>query len=416
MAVDAARLLGDLHALASLTATEAGAQRVAWTDTWAKARAWERELLAELPVEVEIDEAGNLWATLEGERPETLVLGSHLDSVPDGGWLDGALGVLAALEVLRGIAASGTPRLTVKLVDWADEEGARFGFSLFGSSAFTGALDPSQVARLRDAEGLGAKDVLRRHGVDLDQLNGPDRRLSQLAAYLELHIEQGPVLEQAGLAGSAVSGTVGIERDRLLFKGQAAHAGPTPMVDRHDAFLAAAETALEIERLAVSLGGRATTGRLELEPGIPTAVAGEATLYCDLRHADAGRLAELRGGALDIAREAAERRGCSADRERIWKIAPRAFDPRLVTAAEAAFGEVLGNSTEAIESGALHDAAEIAPFVPTTMLFCASRNGLSHCPEEDSDERALLAACRAFDHLTRAVLRSELGSTEGDLS
>ncbi|MDX6579688.1 MAG: beta-ureidopropionase / N-carbamoyl-L-amino-acid hydrolase, partial [Gaiellales bacterium] len=152
-AFDASRVIADLRALADLTGGPAGARRLCWTDEWVKARGFLCERLSELPVSVDVDEAGNLWAVLEGERPERVVVGSHVDSVPSGGWLDGALGVMAALEVLRAVAAAGKPPVTVALVDWADEEGARFGRSLFGSSAVAGTLDPDAVRGLVDAGG-----------------------------------------------------------------------------------------------------------------------------------------------------------------------------------------------------------------------------------------------------------------------
>src|SRR3954449_449117 len=191
--LDPARALADLRALRRLTGDERGAQRVAWTDTWSRARQWLRERVAELPGEVDVatDEAGNLWVTLAGApggRDDMVVLGSHLDSVPDGGWLDGALGVLGGLEVLRAIAARGTPPVTVALVDWADEEGARFGRSLLGSSLATGALDPTTVRDVRDRDGGTLPDALAAHGVDLETAPRARGRLDRAAAYLELHI------------------------------------------------------------------------------------------------------------------------------------------------------------------------------------------------------------------------------------
>src|SRR5579875_1480381 len=199
MAADARRMIAELRELAELTGDERGAQRLAWTDTWARAREWERGLLAELPVSVEIDEAGNQWATLEGRSPNALIIGSHIDSVPNGGWLDGCLGVLSALEVLRSVSADGPPPLSVKLVDWADEEGARFGLSLMGSMAAAGQHDPDFVRRLRDAEGVSASDALAAHGIDVDRMGESSSRLKDAVGYIELHIEQGPVLEARDL-------------------------------------------------------------------------------------------------------------------------------------------------------------------------------------------------------------------------
>ncbi|MBV9809811.1 MAG: hydantoinase/carbamoylase family amidase, partial [Solirubrobacterales bacterium] len=273
MAADARRMIAELRELARLTGDERGAQRLAWTDTWAQARDWERELLAELPVEVDRDEAGNVWATLRGRSPETLIVGSHIDSVPNGGWLDGCLGVLSALEVLRSLSADGPPPLTVKLVDWADEEGARFGLSLLGSMAAAGQHDPDFVRRLRDADGVGAADALAAHGVDVDRMGESRSRLADAVAYIELHIEQGPVLEARGLPLGVVTGVYGTERWAVRFTGQAAHAGSTPMDQRRDALSAAARLALAVRDLARTSGGVGTVGRIDAEPGIPTAVA-----------------------------------------------------------------------------------------------------------------------------------------------
>ena len=209
--LDPTRARDDLRALRELTGDEHGAQRVAWTETWARARDWLRERLDELPVEVETDAAGNLWATLPGRSDRTVVLGSHVDSVPDGGWLDGALGVLGGLEVLRAIAARGErPPVTVALVDWADEEGARFGRSLLGSSLATGGLDPATLRDVSDRDGVTLRDALADHGVELDAAPNARKRLDDAAAYLELHIEQGPVLERDGLALGVVTGTAGV--------------------------------------------------------------------------------------------------------------------------------------------------------------------------------------------------------------
>ncbi len=302
------RALDDLRALAELTGGPAGARRLCWTDEWENARGLLREALAELPVEVEVDEAGNLWARLAGARPETVVIGSHLDSVPNGGWLDGALGVMAALETMRALAAEGTPPCTVTLVDWADEEGARFGRSLLGSSATCGTLDPDAVRNLRDANGVRLEDALAEHGVELDRAAASGRRLRDVRAYLELHIEQGPVLEGLGLPVGTVLGTVGVERNRVIFRGQAAHAGSTPMTHRRDSFLAAARFALAVRDAAIRHGGVSTTGAADSTPGVVTAIAGATALLLDQRHLDAGVLAALLAESRELAARPPRRR------------------------------------------------------------------------------------------------------------
>jgi N-carbamoyl-L-amino-acid hydrolase len=409
MAVEPNRMLGDLRALAELTGTEQGAQRVAWTETWAKAREWERGLLAELPVTVEVDEAGNQWATLQGDSPETLIIGSHIDSVPDGGWLDGCLGVLSALEVLRGVAATGRPPLTVKLVDWADEEGARFGQSLVGSAAAAGTLDPDGLRELRDAEGVSAPEAMAAHGVELDTMLNARNRLDHAISYIELHIEQGPVLEARDLPLGVVTGTYGTERWAVRFVGQAAHSGSTPMDQRRDALSAAARLALDVRELARTRGGVGTVGRIAAEPGIPTAVAGVATMLVDQRHEQADVLAEVRAEAERLSRSIAAEEKVEVGWSPLFRIAPIPFDGQLIESAAAIVADLQGSDMR-LPSGPLHDAARVAEAgVPTVMLFVRSKRGLSHTREEDTDEADLALALQALDRLVNGVLEAAGG-------
>ena len=405
MAADASRMLADLRALADLTGTERGAQRVAWTDTWAKAREWESGLLAELPVTVEVDEAGNQWATLEGDSPETLIIGSHIDSVPNGGWLDGCLGVLSALEVLRVIAVAGKPPLTVKLVDWADEEGARFGLSLIGSTAAAGTLDPEFVGGLTDVDGVSAGEALAAHGIDVASMSGARSRLADAIGYIELHIEQGPVLEARDLPLGVVTGTYGTERWAVRFVGQAAHSGSTPMDQRRDALAAAARLLLEVRELARTRGGVATVGRIGAEPGIATAVAGVATAVVDQRHVEADVLRDVRERAEQASRSIAADEGVEVSWSPLFRIAPIPFDPSLIEAATAITAELQGTEMR-LPSGPLHDAARVAEAgVPTVMLFVRSKRGLSHTREEDTDEADLALALSALERLVMDTLQ-----------
>jgi N-carbamoyl-L-amino-acid hydrolase len=404
MSAEPQRMLGDLRALAELTGTERGAQRVAWTETWAKAREWERGLLAELPVSVEVDEAGNQWATLEGDSPQTLIIGSHIDSVPDGGWLDGCLGVLSALEVLRGVAGTGRPPVTLKLVDWADEEGARFGQSLVGSAAVAGTFEPDDLRELRDAEGVGAAEAMAAHGVELDSMLKAQGRLENAIGYIELHIEQGPVLEARDLPLGVVQGTYGTERWAVRFTGQAAHSGSTPMDQRRDALSAAARLALEVRELARSRGGVATVGRIDAQPGIPTAVAGVATMLVDQRHEDGDVLAEVRAEAERLSRSIAAEEHVEVAWSPLFRIAPIPFDDHLIESAASIVADLQGSDMR-LPSGPLHDAARVAEAgVPTVMLFVRSKRGLSHTREEDTDEADLALALEALDRLVRGAL------------
>jgi allantoate deiminase len=402
--VDAARAVEGLRELRRRTGNEDGAQRVAFTDTWKAANDWFREELAGIEgVSVDTDAAGNLWATAPGDSERFVIIGGHLDSVPNGGWLDGALNVVAGLEVLRALASEQRP-LTLKLVSWADEEGARFGRSLFGSSAASGTLNPDEVRDLTDRDGVALPTALNDHGIDLDRALDARRSLEGAAAYLELHIEQGPVLERLGLPLGAVLGTFGVERHAVRFTGQHAHAGSTPMDVRHDAFLAAARSALAFREDALGREDvRATTGIVKVSPGIVTAFNGTCELSLDQRSLDAEVLADMLQAAKDASERIAHEEGCTVEWERIWQIEPLPFHPELIDLADAVIAEVAGTSTR-LPSGPLHDAAEMARVMPTVMLFVKSLRGLSHTKEEDTPVEDLELSVRALDQLTRRTL------------
>jgi N-carbamoyl-L-amino-acid hydrolase len=403
------RTVSELRELRELTGDENGAQRVAWTETWERGRAWLREKLAPTGAGHEIDEAGNQWFTLPGESERALLIGGHMDSVPNGGWLDGCLDVVAGVEVLRRIAEEGRPPLTIRLVDWADEEGARFGRSLFGSSAAAGSMaDQDELREHRDADGIALPDALAEHGVELDRALEARRQLAGAAAYLELHIEQGPVLESLDLPLGVVLGTFGVERHLVTWRGQAAHAGSTPMDQRRDALAGAAKLALEIRPIAAEVGGGAvcTSGGVVCRPGIVTSVVETAEQLLDQRHLDAAKLARL----LERARAASERfareEDVEVEWERIWSIEPIPFDDRLIELADESVRDVAGVSHR-LPSGPLHDAAEVARAgIPTVMLFVQSLRGLSHTKLEDTKEEHLELAVRALDRLTTKALEA----------
>jgi hydantoinase/carbamoylase family amidase len=409
MPLDPSRTVAELRELQELTGDGNGAQRVAWTDTWERARAWLRDRVAGTGAEEEIDEAGNQWFTLRGDSDRALLIGGHIDSVPNGGWLDGCLNVMAGVEVLRRIAVDGTPPCTVRLVNWADEEGARFGRSLFGSSAAAGSMaDQDELRTRRDADGVALPDALAEHGVDLDRALEARTQLDGAAAYLELHIEQGPVLEALDLPLGVVLGTFGVERHLVTWTGQAAHAGSTPMDRRRDALAGAAKLALEIRPIAAEVGDGAvcTSGGVVCRPGIVTSVVETAEQLLDQRHLDAGSLARM----LELAKEASERFAQEEDVdvswERIWNIEPIPFDPALIELADDAVRDVAGTSHR-LPSGPLHDAAEVARAgVPTVMLFVQSLRGLSHTKLEDTREEHLELSVRALDDLASKVLAS----------
>ena len=400
------RTIDELKELRALTGDAEGAQRVAFTDTWVTARSWMREKLAQLPVEVEIDAAGNQWATLRGTSDKELLIGGHIDSVPNGGWLDGCLNVLAGLEVLRRIATEGTPPVTVRLVDWADEEGARFGRSLFGSSAASGNFDPEDLAELKDKDGITLPDALKRVGIDLYTARRASEQLKNAAAYLELHIEQGPVLESMELPLGVVLGTFGVERYRIIWKGQAAHSGSTPMDKRRDALAGAAKMALEIRDIArrASNGAVCTSGGVVCRPGIVTSVVETAEQLLDQRHLDPDTLAQMLQDAKDASARFAKEEKIDVTWERIWNIEPIPFHPDLIELCDQAILETCGVSHR-LPSGPLHDAAEVCRAgVPTIMLFVQSLRGISHNKIEDTKEAHIALSVEALDRLASKTI------------
>ena len=399
MSLQPRRTVEELKELRALTGDENGAQRVAFTDTWAKARAWLREKLAAIPADTYQDEAGNLWATLNGESERELLIGGHIDSVPNGGWLDGCLNLLAGVEVLRRIAAQGTPPMTIRLVDWCDEEGARFGRSLFGSSAVSGVLVPDEVRNLTDRDGVKLIDAVKKHGIDLDRALDARKELKNAAAYLELHIEQGPVLLSKDLPMGAVLGTFGVERHQITFTGQAAHSGSTPMNHRRDALGGVSKLHLAVREIAVKHGGVCTVGRVTTEPGIVTSVVAQAQMTLDQRHLDAATLAAMYKDAREASERVAAEEKIGVEWKKLWQIQPFPFHPALIDMADESIREICGVSHR-LPSGPLHDAAEVCRAgVPTVMLFVQSLHGISHNKIEDTREEHIEMSVRALDRL-----------------
>jgi beta-ureidopropionase / N-carbamoyl-L-amino-acid hydrolase len=405
--LDPRRTVNELRELQELTGDDNGAQRVAWTDIWQQARDWLRGKLAETGAAETIDTAGNQWFTLRGESDRALLIGGHIDSVPNGGWLDGALNVMAGAEVLRRLSEDGSPAVTVRLVNWADEEGARFGRSLFGSSAAAGSMDDQdELRQRRDGDGVALPDAIGRFDVDLDRALDARSELDNAAAYLELHIEQGPVLESMDLPLGVVLGTFGVERHQVTFRGQAAHAGSTPMDKRRDALAGAAKLELEIREIANRTGDGAvcTMGGVVTKPGIVTSVVETAECLLDQRHLEGAKLAAMLEEAKQAASRVAEEEQLDVGWERIWNIEPILFDERLIELADEAIREVAGTSHR-LPSGPLHDAAEVARAgVPTVMLFVQSLRGLSHTKLEDTKEEHLELSVQALDRLAQKTI------------
>ena len=395
------RVIDDLHELAARTSNADGAQRLAWGPVWRDAREWFQGKVAALGLEVTTDSAGNNWVRSPGVSEKTIIVGSHLDSVPNGGWLDGSLGVAAALEALR-VHADTSKAVTMTLVDWADEEGARFGRSLLGSSAAAGSLGLDDIRDLADRQGTRLVDAMAENGVAIDTMLNARRELKAIdaRAYLELHIEQGPVLESMQKSTGVVLGTFGVERHMLRFTGQAAHSGSTPIPMRRDAFLAAAETALACREIGLRYSTPdarvvCTVGIVNVEPKIVTAVPGVCEISLDQRALDADVLAAMLSEARDAAARCAKNNNVAVEWKRLWRIEPRPFNPQLIRLCEEAVREETGDAPQ-LPSGPLHDAAEMVPHMPVVMMFAYSSSGLSHCKEEDTPQEHLEKTIRAY--------------------
>lgn len=411
-------VISQLRELAVRTSDGDGAQRVAWGPVWADARRWLAELIAEDGLSQHMDAAGNNWITVPGELPCTVIIGGHLDSVPNGGWLDGPLGVLAGIEALRRYLRAGTrPPVTLAVADFADEEGARFSRSLLGSSGASGSLVPETARHLKDRHGIALPDALREYGVDVDRM--PEARHALAArdprAYLELHIEQGPVLEAMDRPAAAVIGTYGVERHVLRFVGQAAHSGSTPIAMRRDAFLAAAETALACREIArryttPDIGMVCTVGTVRVEPAIVTAVPGVCEIALDQRAFTPDILKRALADARDAADRAAAANDVSVEWRHVWRIDPCRFDPELVNLCAEAVQEATGHAPR-LPSGPLHDAVEMGRIMPAVMMFAKSSRGLSHCKEEDTPEADLELAIDAFLRLVDKTVAAVASSS-----
>jgi N-carbamoyl-L-amino-acid hydrolase len=388
--IDLGRLRQDIETLSAIGRDPTGGiSRPAWSPAHEDARAWLLGRLREAGLAARVDPAGNVLGRL-GEGTPVVMTGSHIDTVPRGGPLDGALGVLAGLECLRTIAASGRrPARPLEVAAFTDEEGRFYGF--FGSRALTGSLDPILAARLTDPSGLALPEAMRRAGFELARASTARRDPQEIAAYVELHIEQGPWLEVEDVPIGVVERIVGIRRFRLTFVGQPDHAGTTPMDRRKDAFLTAAEYATKSRELVVRGGeGRAVTtiGVVEVRPGVPNIVPERATLLQELRDVDPALLERLTSRTLQAARRVARQRGLVLEVEHLMRAEPIQMSPRIQATIETTAKE-LGFATRRMPSGAGHDAQVLAAVTEAGMIFVPSQGGRSHRPDEWTDWPAL---------------------------
>ena len=385
LTINPQRLKQDFETLSRIGATgDGGVHRPSFSDSHLDARKWFQARAIRAGLDVRVDAAGNHSAFLA--RPgatRTLLMGSHLDSVFYGGRYDGALGVLAALEVLEVVKEAGLALpVNLEAIDFTDEEGSLVG--LLGSGALAGSLNPEMLSNPRG--GREAFEAgLQRAGLNEDRLVEAYRNPKTLAGFLELHVEQGPRLEQQGLDIGIVTGIVGSRWAELTFIGEANHAGTTPMADRHDAARGACAFVADVPRIVMSEFPEcvATVGIMRLEPGAFNIIPGRAVLSLEHRSINPVHLKELGERLLEQARSTARRYGLELEVKMFGAMEPTLMDPtvRKIIAENA---QVLGLSCTELHSGAGHDAESLAPIIPTGMIFIPSVDGLSHGPKEYS--------------------------------
>ena len=404
--INGQRLLGDLRGLAAIGGLpDGGVDRLAWSEHDLAGRRWFAERMGEAGIEARVDAALNVFGHLPGTTGPWLLTGSHLDSVPNGGRLDGAYGAVAALEVLRTLAESGDPLAQrVEIVGFADEEGVRFEFGLIGSLALAGELD---VERLRDGldwQGVPIRQVLGAAGCDLDRMLEAQEHRNSIKAFLELHIEQGPRMEADGIDLAIVTGIVGVHRQRIEIEGTQNHAGTTPFRLRHDAGRAAARAAAELRDLVQGVDPEAVAniGSMRFIPGGVNVIPGRAQFTLEVRHLDERVLGEaVWAFATRLERICAEE-GCRAEVELLSSVPPAPMDATIMEALEQACAELTRRPLR-LPSGAGHDAAVLSRHVPSGMLFVPSAGGVSHSPKETTSDEHLILGARALLRGIRAV-------------
>ncbi len=392
--IDADRLAADIAALGRIGRREGGGLcRPALGEAEREARAWLTGRLIDAELDVHVDPAGNIHGRLPGETPDaraSVMTGSHLDTVPDGGPLDGAFGVVAGLECLRRLRESEAQLdWPLEVVAFTDEEG-RFG-GMLGSSAMAGRLTPEAVRAMTAADGERLTDALERVGLDPDAVCDARRDPETIRAFVELHIEQGPVLEHHGVPIGVVESIVGLGKWRLAWTGETNHSGTTPMSLRKDALKGAAALVLAADDILASVGSDrsvATVGKLEVSPGAPNAVPGAVQMSLEVRDPDAAVLDALGEAFRRRADAIAEERTLGLEMTRVSRIEPVACDHAVIDAVARA-GERLGARTLRMPSGAAHDTQMMASVAPVGMVFVPSRGGRSHAPEEHTDPDAL---------------------------
>ncbi|MES2787045.1 MAG: Zn-dependent hydrolase [Pseudomonadota bacterium] len=379
MQIDKNRLWSDLQAMGDVGATPTGGvRRVALTVEDKAGRELFEQWCREGKYAVRVDTMGNIFARREGSDPSAapVMTGSHLDSQPVAGKYDGPFGVLAGLEVLRTLDRNGvTTRRPIDVVVWTNEEGARFQPPSIAAAVVAGSMELAAAYDARDSEGVRLEDALRAIGY----VGSIDAVRPSVHSYVEAHIEQGPVLEQAGISIGVVQGVVGVHAYKVELIGRAAHTGTTPIPHRKDALLGAAHIIEGVRQLALrnEPHGRASVASIQVSPNARSVVADKVVLTADCRHTDDARLEDMRAELLELFQRAAGDEGLQVSVHNYWSVAPTRFSPMCIDAVQRAAQE-MGYSHDAIYSGAGHDAVPLSRLAPTAMIFIPCKDGVSH--------------------------------------
>lgn len=394
------RLLPSLAELARIGKTpEGGAERLAFSPEDGRGRDLVRSWMEDAGLEVRVDDIGNVFGRRAGTDPAAaaVLLGSHIDTVGNGGRYDGNLGVLAALEVVRALRDAGVETVhPLEIGFFSNEEGSRYHPDMMGSLVYAGGLSAEEARALRRSDETGASFVLGEELAAIGYLGETPTPGPVPAAYLELHIEQGPILEAEGIALGAVTGVQGILWEEITLRGASNHAGTTPMAFRRDAGVVAAEAILEARRLTGVIRGQvATVGRASFRPGLTNVVPGEAVLTVDLRNPDPERLAQAEREFFEALDASARREQVEVHRRELARFGPAVFDERIVSLVEEA-AATLGHSCRRLPSGAGHDAQMMSRICPAGMIFTPSVGGISHSPYEFTEDEHLVAGANAL--------------------
>ncbi|MFB1081762.1 M20 family metallo-hydrolase [Jeotgalibacillus sp. JSM ZJ347] len=393
-----------------------GSNRMSFSDEERAAKELIKIWMKEAGLSIYEDGAGNVFGMLYGkDQSQSIMSGSHVDSVPNGGHFDGPLGVLAALEVAQAWKETGyVPETNYEVVIFTDEEGARFNGGLTGSRAMAGEVDMAKQVKLTDYNGTPFEEVLKQHGLSLKNFSESKRSLDKIKAYVEVHIEQGKQLEERNLSTGVVTGIAGPSWLTITFKGDAGHAGNTPMIGRKDPLVAAGEFVLRLKDIPgqISSSGVATVGKLEVSPNGVNVIPGQVKLTADIRDIDMELKDRIVEKARELITEIEEKHGIKINVQETLNVTPVKLSDTMQKIAAESTAYVTGKEAFHLPSGAGHDAMVMGRYVPTAMLFTNSKDGVSHNPKEWSSLEHCVETIHVLKHMLEKIDQSDRSELE----